>query len=262
MIGKLLSTVLVSLLSFNAFGALLIAPFTDNKNHADHQQESKMLTVTEQEYKKYSDMALAFLLAYSAEHNLGVNYDLEKIHISVHGKRVNNSNTYLVVINSPEYDVFYAPLNHVYRDRAFINIINDEIDQTQNPFSSSAPIYYDTSSKVPAIRQGIYPGSKYFSHELNQIREAFIRHQTRIDFKPFNNVDLTLTQSDLLALTSNKGIFFMVSDDVVCILLYPRINNGPGLVDSHYRIEVFYNLTTGIIEKVHTLDTTPPPLLM
>ena len=195
----------------------------------------------------------AYFLKYAEENGHGTQYDFSKIPIRIHQR--NTTESYVVIIESPEDDVFYAPKNIVYRDKAFIEIINGKVI-TENPYDASAPMWYDEKN-FNIKKVGIYPGIKYFTKPLAQLKTSIIKNNSSIDLKKYSTIDWIISNEDIVQLFSKRGIFYEIDEHLICMILF-KVNPN---TNKHYRLQVYYQIKKGMIQNVSIIDTTPPPAL-
>jgi hypothetical protein len=117
---------------------------------------------------------------------LGKHFDFSKIPVREYEK--DNPGEFLVIIESPENDVFFAPPGIIYKDKAFLTVINNKVLDNENPFSSSSPLWHHPNYEMEMKTMGLYPGSKYFREELDRIRKSFISNKIEIKMKDYNDL--------------------------------------------------------------------------
>gem|GEM_PF-5544696 len=209
--------------------------------------------------EEISNLSIDFFLKESASRGFEKSYDFSKMPIIIYEKE--KPDDFLVIIESPENDIFYGPTAVIYRDKAFIEIIDNAISEENDLFSPSAPLWYYENSDIEMKPMGLYPGSRYFSTELNSIESSISGSTIDIDMKKYNGPDIFISRNEILKLFNSKGIFYMADRDNVCILMFKEITMGEDLLDRQYRFEIVYNIDKGTVRDVSVIDTTPPPCL-
>ena len=218
------------------------------------------MSISKNEYDRIKRISVEYLVNYSISRGFGKDYDFSRIPVKIYER--DNPEEFLIVIESPENDVFYAPPGIIYKDKAFLTVINNKVLENEDPFSSSAPLWYYQNSELEMKTMGLYPGSKYFREELDRIKKSFMTNKVVINMKNYSGLDLIITTDQLENFFIEKGIFYMATESLVSFIIHKTLEMGEGLVDKSYRFEIFYDLENGAVKEISTLDTTPPPCLM